>query len=321
MEKPKLRQDIESASEQYDKAENLIRDLIELELNCNETFTFENAICQYDYIVQAILLNISAADGRYTFSEHEFIRKIARHGDIIELLNAEAKKIMGESPGFTWDNFAVAFEAMDNEKKVDFVSTVGSFTAPYSDEFCKIFSCTDTSTAKDYATQLSSVTESIIKLFVGVSDNDSHGFFDISSDIGKKLHVGLNVLNLLFTKKLNEEIVVENTVNTNLYESVSIKRIVAFPHTYLGKTVTINERLVIRSNDVSDKYFFTSPEKGYGRYEYNSDVYVNVYYDETDDIENCIMIDADFQRIKVTGEVRTYASSGKAYIDATYIEF
>ena len=97
---------------------------------------------------------------------------------------------------------------------------------------------------------------------------------------------------------------------------VSMKLIIANPSQYDGKFVKIKEKLVISSNDLSDKSFYVMISTGDGKYDYNTDNYIEVFYRLADNIDECIMLDSDYQKITVIGEVKVYSNSTDAYIEA-----
>lgn len=100
---------------------------------------------------------------------------------------------------------------------------------------------------------------------------------------------------------------------------VSLKMILASPEKYAGQYVKIKETLVISSNYLSDKRFSVIQSTGSGKYDYNSDNRIDVFYRLSDNLEECIMLDADYQKITVIGEVKVYSNSTEAYIEATEI--
>ncbi len=94
-------------------------------------------------------------------------------------------------------------------------------------------------------------------------------------------------------------------------EEVSLKQIVAFPGNYEGKYVKVN--LVLRRNDIADKEIYAYHSTGNG-YDYDIDIYVE--YRMCDNMEELVMIDADYQQITVYGYVKMYSNDPSPYIEA-----
>ena len=97
---------------------------------------------------------------------------------------------------------------------------------------------------------------------------------------------------------------------------VSMKLILANPNQYDGKYVKIKEKLVISSNDLTDKSFRVMISTGDGKYDYNTDNFIEVFYRLADNVDDCIMLDSDHQKITVVGEIKIYSNTNEAYIEA-----
>ncbi|MBR3894553.1 MAG: hypothetical protein IKJ35_05335 [Clostridia bacterium] len=95
---------------------------------------------------------------------------------------------------------------------------------------------------------------------------------------------------------------------------VSLKLLLANPGTYKGKYVKITEQLVLYSNSLSRKSFKTY-QSG------NSQNSIEVFYRMCDNADDCILLDADFQKITVIGEVKVFSDSPSPYIEAYEIIF
>ena len=102
---------------------------------------------------------------------------------------------------------------------------------------------------------------------------------------------------------------------------VSLKLLLANPNQYKGQYVKIKDQLVISYNLLSDRVFKTYLSTGDGKYDYNSSNSIYVYYRMSDNVDNCIMLDADYQKITVIGEVKIFSDSREPYIDAYEIIF
>ncbi len=99
-------------------------------------------------------------------------------------------------------------------------------------------------------------------------------------------------------------------------DEVSLKLIIANPNKYAGKYVKIKEQLVISSNNISESYLRIMISTGDGQYNYNTDNFITVFYYFCDNMDDLIMLDADYQKITVCGEVKIYSDSPTPYIDA-----
>ena len=98
--------------------------------------------------------------------------------------------------------------------------------------------------------------------------------------------------------------------------TVSLKLIIANPQDYVNKYVRITDDLVITSNSISNKSFNTYLSTGSGKYDYNNDISLYVRYHMCDNIEDLVMLDAQYQKITVEGYLRQYSDSTGVYIDA-----
>lgn len=104
-------------------------------------------------------------------------------------------------------------------------------------------------------------------------------------------------------------------------EEVSLKLIVAYPNQYKEEYVRIKEEVVISSNDIKDKSFHVYISTGDGKYDFNTDVDITVFYRMCDNLEELILLDADYQKIIIEGYVKVYSNSTDAYIEAYNISF
>ncbi len=102
-------------------------------------------------------------------------------------------------------------------------------------------------------------------------------------------------------------------------ESVSVKMLLAFPEKYIGKEVMIEELMVITGNNLKKKSFNTIQSTGKGKYEYITENKVEVFYELLPYVNKCIMLDQDYQKVRVYGHVRKYSNSNDVYIVATQI--
>ncbi len=97
---------------------------------------------------------------------------------------------------------------------------------------------------------------------------------------------------------------------------VSIKMILANPTAYVGQYVKIKEQLVISSNYLSNKKLYTYQSTGAGKYDYNTNNSIYVFYRFCDNLDDLILLDANYQKITVIGEVKQYSNSTEPYIEA-----
>lgn len=101
---------------------------------------------------------------------------------------------------------------------------------------------------------------------------------------------------------------------------VSIKMVLAYPERYKDKKIRITEKLVIYSNNVKRKSFRVYQSKGDGRLQYNTENNIEVFYRNIKKVDDCIMIDPDYQKISVEGYVYKYNNSEDYFIEGTKIE-
>ena len=104
-------------------------------------------------------------------------------------------------------------------------------------------------------------------------------------------------------------------------EAVSLKLIVAYPQRYQGQYIKIQEEVVVRSNDIKKKSFSLYLSTGDGKYDYNTSVKITAFYRMCDNLDDLILMDADYQKITIEGYVKVYADSTDAYIEAYNVTF
>lgn len=100
----------------------------------------------------------------------------------------------------------------------------------------------------------------------------------------------------------------------------SIKMLLAYPKRYAEQKVRIIEKLVVYSNNAKRKSFQVYQSLGEGKFQYNSQNKIEIFYEKSKQIDNCIMIDPDYQKITVEGYLRKYNNSEDYYIDGTNIK-
>ena len=102
---------------------------------------------------------------------------------------------------------------------------------------------------------------------------------------------------------------------------VSIKMLLADPQRYVGQYVQVTEKLVVSSNYLGEKRFYCYQSTGDEKFDINTDNHLNVFYRMCDNIDECIMLEADYQKITVIGEVKVYSNSTEPYIEAFEVIF
>ena len=105
----------------------------------------------------------------------------------------------------------------------------------------------------------------------------------------------------------------------NFIPKVSIKMLLAFPERYIGQVVKIEEQVAISANDVKRKSFRTFQSTGNARHEWNGDNRIEVFYRNLSYAEKCIMVDSNYQKISVEGQVCKYNNNNEIYIEGTEI--
>jgi len=100
---------------------------------------------------------------------------------------------------------------------------------------------------------------------------------------------------------------------------VSIKMLLAYPERYVDRKIKIAEKLVIYSNNVKRKSFRVWQSKGDGKFEYNTENQIEVFYRNLKKVNACIMVDPDKQKITVEGYLYKYNNSEDYFIEGTNI--
>ena len=109
-----------------------------------------------------------------------------------------------------------------------------------------------------------------------------------------------------------------NIIN-NFIPKVSIKMLLAFPERYIGQVVRVEEQMAITTNEVRRKSFYAYQSKGAGQREINLDTRIEIFYRNLPYAEKCVMVEANYQRISVEGQICKYNNSKDIYIEGTEI--
>ena len=109
-----------------------------------------------------------------------------------------------------------------------------------------------------------------------------------------------------------------NVIN-NFIPKVSIKMLLAFPERYIGQVVRVEEQMAITTNEVRRKSFYAYQSKGAGQREINLDTRIEIFYRNLPYAEKCVMVEANYQRISVEGQICKYNNNKDIYIEGTDI--
>ena len=80
------------ACDKYEKAKGIIADLTVKAKELSDTFNGDIAMRQFDFIVQAILLNLAVEDKEFCELEKVFIKEITEYADILVTVNKLLKE-------------------------------------------------------------------------------------------------------------------------------------------------------------------------------------------------------------------------------------
>ena len=147
----------DQAQERYRYARSLIAEMVELAQKNQPSFDERAAYCQFDMIVQYILLKVALADGEFSEIEGEFIDQITDSYDILLLLG-------DYDPDYDW-SFVGAYMAFD--KVVRIVNMVEKCANEHMLAFSQMFAEIDLMEPnKNYVKELYECIKDVASAFI-----------------------------------------------------------------------------------------------------------------------------------------------------------
>ena len=160
---------VAKAKESYNECEAIIIEMANIIKSVHPTFSTDIALGQFDLVLQACLLSTAVADGEFLKSERCYILEIARHTDILTLVNKE-----GRAKNEEWQDIAWTDLESFNEESLKRLSAIASCVVKdYANEFVQYFATVDkVIEGKDYKTLLFNSAGMIIAVMSGVDGDD-----------------------------------------------------------------------------------------------------------------------------------------------------
>lgn len=147
----------DNAAMRYNDARNLIGEMGAYVLKSNPQFKIVDVFCEFDIIIQYILLEIALADGKFLEIEGEFIDKITDTYDILYLFN-------NNDSGKNW-SYAGANMVFPHIRYV--IHKVEELADGHLRDFAKFFAAVDSEMSnKDYMSELIACVKDIAVAFI-----------------------------------------------------------------------------------------------------------------------------------------------------------
>lgn len=179
------------ACDEYEKAKGIIAELSAKTKEISESFNGDIAMRQFDFILQAILLNIAVQDRDFCELEKVFIKNITEYADILVTVNDSIKKEMPDWVDVTWD----VINELTPENKDKFAVICMNVISKYADEFTYFFSAIDLlDEERDYFEELQGCIFHLIALLDAVDE----GGIDTEAGADDEALRGLKVMQMLF---------------------------------------------------------------------------------------------------------------------------
>jgi len=183
----------ELACDEYAKAKDIIADLTAKTKEISPQFNGDIAMRQFDFIVQAILLNIAVEDRDFCELEKVFIKNITEYADILITVNAIIKQDTPDWVDVEWDHINL----LTPENKDKFAIICASVVEKYADEFTYFFAGIDVLDERDYYEELQGCLFHLIALLDAVDE----GGIDDEAGADNEALRGLAIMQKLFKEK------------------------------------------------------------------------------------------------------------------------
>ncbi len=179
------------ACDKYEQAKGIIADLTVKAKEISDTFNGDIAMRQFDFIVQAILLNLAVEDKEFCELEKVFIKEITEYADILVTVNKIIKEDNADWIDVTWDDI----KDLTPENKDKFAAICAGAISKYADEFTYFFSAIDLlDKERDYYEELQECLFHLIMLLDAVDE----GGFDPEAGADNEALRALNVMKIIF---------------------------------------------------------------------------------------------------------------------------
>ncbi len=177
-----------SACESYTESKRLIGDISKIICEMDSRITYDDVRAQYDFILQAVMLNSAIEDGKLEEIELEFITLLVKYGDILELANEACRGLMPEWKDVSWANII----ALDSESAKKITDMVTKIVSSYTSSFVQVFYAIDKyNTRVDYLGEITSYTRRILSNLSRI-DGDKRG---------SEISTGMRIFDELVTNK------------------------------------------------------------------------------------------------------------------------
>lgn len=156
------------AFQRYAECEAIIIEMSNIIKTVRPDFSTDVALGQYDVILQACMLSSAMQDGGLLAQEKGLIVDIARHTDILPLIN-DALKL--REP-FDWDGL----DELDEYTKNELLDTAYRVARDYADEFVDFFAVVDkVISEKSYYDLIFKETGALLAVLAGIDEDDMEG--------------------------------------------------------------------------------------------------------------------------------------------------
>lgn len=146
----------DNAYARYLQARQLISEMCDKAAALNLDYPVKTAFCQFDIIVQYVLLRVALADGEFSEIEGEFVDKLTDSYDVLSLFDADPSE-------YRW-GFAGANLKFDQIKNV--IDKVEQLARCHMKQFVHTFALVDDASSEDYVKQLCAYVKDVAAAFI-----------------------------------------------------------------------------------------------------------------------------------------------------------
>ena len=169
------------AEQRYKHARNLIAEMTKLVQENQPSFKERSAYCQFDIMVQFILLNIALADGKFSEIEGEFIDEITESYDVLFLFDSD------DDTDYDW-SFVGAYMTLEHAEYL--VNTVKKRAIEHIQSFICVFAEAELlDNGRKYFDELFKCIKDIASAFIMCDGNATK----------KEIELAVNVVRQYFT--------------------------------------------------------------------------------------------------------------------------
>lgn len=216
----KARINFRLASDQYNRAKDLIKEMSSYVRAVQKDFSYERAMRQFDLILQAILLRTASEDGYFLQEERQFIEKITDYADLMVYVSRKHRI------NVSWDSFAM----LDEDERKDVSLKILAELDDLITNFVMPFAIVDAILPKDYCEEITEKMNLIGACLAGCDGDESD-----SRVFRKEMVVTFALIQKTIKEKWTEIVAKANNKNNTSAKVQSGNRTSSLKDIYLKK--------------------------------------------------------------------------------------